>query len=396
MKQHVLIVEDELAIQDILAWRLAEEGYSCEAVTTGKEALVRLEKGPGFDLVITDIRMPGMSGVDLLKRIRFMDPDLAVIMVTAVSDVNIAIETLKLGASDYITKPFNLEELCIAVERALEKRNLVLHNREYQHNLEEKVAEQTQEMRSIYLDAVKSLVSALEAKDKYTEGHSRRVTRYAVEIGKRMRLEPMLRNKIYLAGLLHDIGKIGVRESVLNKPSILTAEEFAHIYGHPDISARILEPILRDRAVLGFVRHHHESWDGSGRPDGLSMNLIPIGARILSVADAFDAMTSDRPYRNALTVPWAVSEIKRFSGTQFDPEVVVAFLSFVEEYLQGVEYLRPVVDNIFPDLNPYEPGLDRILGNRSLLLEEPVCEVAAKDSMWGTGGRSLNSGEDWG
>ena len=357
----ILVVEDEPSVREILCWRLNEERYSCETAASAVLALELFDAGKRFDLVVSDIRMPGLSGIDLLKRVREIDPDMAVIMVTAVSDMSIAIETLKMGAYDYITKPFNLDEVCIAVERALEKRSLILKNREYQMFLEDKVEEQTREIKNLYLDAVKSLVSALEAKDKYTEGHSRRVTQYAVEVAKRMQFPREKIHKIYLAGLLHDIGKIGIRESILNKPTTLDAEEYSHIYDHPAISAKILSPILRDKDILGYVKHHHEFWDGSGRPDGLKGESIPDGARVLAVADMFDAITSDRPYRTARTVSYAVAEARRCAGTQFDPKVVEAFLVFVQESFEGVEYLRPVVDRIFPELQIHSPDLDSMM-----------------------------------
>lgn len=361
MSETILIVEDEPSVREILCWRLSEEKYNCETANNAHAALKLFEQGKRYDLVVSDIRMPGMSGIDLLKRILEIDSDSAVIMVTAVSDMNIAIEILKLGAFDYITKPFNLDEVCIAVERALEKRTLILKNREYQLYLEDKVEEQTREIKNLYLDAIKSLVSALEAKDKYTEGHSRRVTLYAIEIAKKLRVSSNLIHKIYLAGLLHDIGKIGVKESVLNKPSTLNADEFSHIYFHSTVSEKILNPILKDVDILGFVKHHHEFWDGSGRPDGLKGLDIPYGARILTVADAFDAITSDRPYRSARTVSYAVEEIKRCSGTQFDPEVVDAFLLFVTDFFPDVQYLRPIVERLFPDLKSNTPDLQSIM-----------------------------------
>lgn len=346
----VMIVEDEPSVREILCWRLTEEGYQCEAVPNAVEALTKIRNGQACDLVVSDIRMPGLSGIELLKELRQSFPDIAVIMVTAVSDMSTAIETLKMGAYDFITKPFNLDEVLIAVDRALEKRDLILKNREYQMYLEDRVEEQTRQIKNLYLDAIKSLVSALEAKDKYTEGHSRRVTCYAVEISRRLNLAAEQIHKIYLAGLLHDIGKIGVKESILNKPTALDAEEVSQIYHHPDISAKILYPILRDRDVLGYVKHHHEYWDGTGRPDGLKHTSIPIGARIMAVADSFDAITSDRPYRSARPISFAVNEIQRCSGSQFDPDVVTAFLRFVHECFPGIEYLRPVVDSLFPDL----------------------------------------------
>ena len=360
----ILIVEGEPSVREILSWRLTEEGYQCEEAPSGNKALDLIKNGRRYDLILSDIRMPGMSGIDLLKQVKELDENMAVIMVAAISDMNIAVDTLKMGAFDYITKPFNLDEVVISIERALEKRNLILKNREYQLYLEEKVEEQTKEIKNLYLDAIKSLVNALEAKDKYTEGHSRRVTKYAEEIARCMKLSSEKIRKIHLAGLLHDIGKIGVKESILNKPTTLNQAEFSSVYDHPVISARILSPVLRDQDVLMYVKHHHESWDGTGRPDGLKGEEIPIGARVLSVADAFDAITSDRPYRSARTVSFAVQEIKRCSGSQFDPSVVRAFEIFVARYFIGIDYLRPVVEEIFPELKVSKPDLDMIIEKR--------------------------------
>ncbi|MBP7868227.1 MAG: response regulator [Acidobacteria bacterium] len=363
MQYMVLIVEDEPSVREILSWRLTEEGYNCVTVSNGVVALESIQSGACYDLMITDIRMPGMSGLELLKEVRRSQPDMAVIMITAVNDINIAVETLKLGASDYITKPFNLDEVCISCERALEKRNLVLKNREYRQSLEEKLKARAREIENLYIDAIKSLVSALEAKDKYTEGHSRRVTRYALEIAKRMDMPSDKIQKIYLAGLLHDIGKIGVKESILTKPDMLTSDEYSHIYLHSTLSAKILYPIFRDSEIVGYVKHHHERWDGTGRPDGLRGEQIPIGARVLAVADSFDAMTSDRPYRTARPVSVAVNEIRRCAGTQFDNEVVSAFLVFVHESFNGIEYLRPVLGKIFPDLQLGAEPLEGLIAN---------------------------------
>ena len=349
----ILVTEDEESVREIIKWALEENGFEVITAVNGKDALDKFKKHE-FHLVLSDIKMPVMTGMELLKNIKNLDPDMPVIMVTAVSDVNIALDALKNGAYDYVTKPFNIEELLVAVKRALEKRELILKNLEYQEYLEKKVEEQTREIKNLYLNAIKSLVFALEAKDKYTEGHSKRVTFYACEIAKRMRLSALLIHKIHLAGLLHDIGKIGVRESILNKPGKLTPDEYRHIYDHPVVGAKILTPVLKDKDILNFIRHHHERYDGSGRPDKLLGEEIPLGARILAVADTFDAMTSDRPYRKALTVDFAIKEIKRCSGSQFDPVVVIHFLDFVEEKLEKIVYIKPVLSEIFPEIEKEE------------------------------------------
>ncbi len=352
-KYKILVTEDEESVREIISWCLKENGYSVVTAENGKVALEKFKKDT-FHLILSDIKMPQMTGIELLKEIKRIDSDMPVIMVTAVSDVNIALDALKNGAYDYVTKPFNLEELIIAVKRALEKRELILKNKEYQQFLEQKVEEQTREIKTLYLNAIKSLVFALEAKDKYTEGHSKRVTFYACEIAKRMGLSNLMIHKIHLAGLLHDIGKIGVKESILNKPGKLTNDEYKHIYDHPVTGAKILTPVLKDKDILSFIRHHHERYDGTGRPDGLKGEEIPLGARILAVADTFDAITSDRPYRKALTVDFALKEIKRCSGSQFDPIVVIHFMDFAEEKLKNVIYIKPVINDIFPEIEREE------------------------------------------
>jgi len=262
---------------------------------------------------------------------------------------------MKLGAYDYITKPFNLDEVVLSVGRALEKRRLVLENRDYQQHLEQKVEEQARKIRASFLNAITSLAYALEAKDRYTSGHSQRVAEMAVATAEELGMSPESVEKIRLAGLIHDIGKIGVRESVLNKRTTLTDEEFQHIKCHCEIGEHILAPIVEDEEILKMVRHHHERYDGTGYPDGLSGEKISLGAKILSVteayvdtvhdetkngalsrnvsilaiSDAFDAMTSERPYRKAMSREAACAEIENGKGTQFDPEVADAFLRVI-------------------------------------------------------------------
>jgi putative two-component system response regulator len=233
---------------------------------------------------------------------------------------------MKEGAYDYITKPFNLEEVSLGVERALEKRRLELENRDYQQHLEEKVEAQSKKIRAAFFNAVTALAYALEAKDVYTSGHSQRVTEISVAIAEEMGLSKEDIRKIRLAGLVHDIGKIGVQETVLNKPGSLSEEELKHVRLHSETGERILVPIVDDEDILKAVRHHHERYDGWGYPDGLREEQIPLLARIIAVADSFDAMTSERSYRKAMTKEEACAEIEHCRGTQFDPEAADAFL----------------------------------------------------------------------
>mgnify|MGYP001212055667 CR=1 FL=1 len=298
-KDTLLIVDDEAVIRRLLYSKLVAEGYICYEASNGEEVMAKMDNyNPS--LAILDIQMPGKTGMEILKDIKQKYPDTAILMATALTDNNIAIKCMKNGAYDYFTKPFNLEEVAIGVARALEKRRLEINNREYKEHLEEKVKEQAERIRYSFLNAITSLAYALEAKDKYTSGHSQRVTGYSVEIAREMGFSADYIEKIRLAGKVHDIGKIGIRSSILLKPGKLTEEEYGHIKSHPEVGEKILAPIFEDKMILEMVRHHHERYDGKGYPDSLEGEEIPFGARVLAVADTYDAMTSERPYRKAM------------------------------------------------------------------------------------------------
>ena len=320
----ILIVDDEAAIRQLLHRKLKSQGYQCEEAGTGDEALNKTRSKPAA-LIIMDIKMPGMSGIELLTKIKAEYPDIAVIMATAIAEIDTAVLCMKQGAYDYILKPFNLDEVALSIERALVKRRLELEIRDYQEHLEQKVRKQSKKIRNSFLNAVTALVYALEAKDKYTSGHSQRIAEISIAIAREMDLKQQDIDKIMLAGLIHDIGKIGVRASVLNKPDKLTEPEFQHVMAHSEIGEHILNPIVEDEQILKAVRNHHEHHDGTGYPDGLSGGQIPLGARILAVADAYDAITSERPYRKAMSIQKAFSILEECKGSQFDPEVVDAF-----------------------------------------------------------------------
>jgi putative two-component system response regulator len=323
-REKILIVDDEKTVRRSLNKCLTRSGYFCEEAGDAAEALDNLGKEPA-DLVILDIMMPGTSGSDLLPQIKKSFPDTAVVMATAVVEPDTIINCMKNGAEDYITKPFDVNQLVSNIQMVLKKRQLELNLKRKRQILEGKVEEQSRELQNLFIDAVESLVSALEAKDKYTAGHSRRVTKIAVDSGRILGLKGEELENLRWAALLHDIGKIGIDSSVQNKPGILTPTEYDYILTHCSIGPGIVQPLVND-TIVEVIRHHHDSYDGSGLNQKVRGEEIPLGARILAVADSFDAMTSDRPYRSAMTAAAAVAEIKRCSGSQFDPFVVEAFL----------------------------------------------------------------------
>ena len=326
-----LVVDDEPRLRQVLMHLMRADGFTCLEAGNGEEALALLAQHP-VTLVMSDLRMPKMDGLELLRHTRARWPDIAVVMITAVADVDVAVSCLAIGAMDYLTKPFHLEEVRARVDQALEKRRLVIENRGYQESLQAKVAVQARRLEELFLASIQSLAEALEVKDPYTRGHSVRVSEYSAVISRELGVDDEMLRQVELGGHVHDIGKIGVRETILNKPGKLTDAEYEHIMTHPVVGWRILAPLLGDTPVaLNIVRSHHERFDGRGVPDGLVGAAIPLEARIAAVADAFDAMTSVRPYRpEGMTVEDAVQEIVRCSGTQFDPDVVAAVVRSAE------------------------------------------------------------------
>jgi response regulator RpfG family c-di-GMP phosphodiesterase len=341
--KRVLIVDDELSVREILAEGLATFGYQTPMAGSASEAFDLLCREP-VHLVLSDIEMPGESGLDLLARIKQHDDQLDVIMVTGVIDATTAINAIRQGASDYVTKPFNLDEVQIVVDRTLDKRRLILENRAYQEHLEELVEQRTREvlekkaevehlyedLQDSYESTLQALVTALDYRDNETHGHSYRVVEYASLVAAGIGVTESELTWIRRGAILHDVGKIGISDATLRKPGKLDAAEWEEMRKHPEMGYRMLEPIRFLRPALDVVLCHQERYDGSGYPRGLKGAEIPLGARIFAVVDTFDAMTSDRPYRAALSIDAAREEIRAWSGRQFDPEVVGAFLAIDE------------------------------------------------------------------
>jgi response regulator RpfG family c-di-GMP phosphodiesterase len=342
ISRDILIVDDDKQVREVLHQIFLTAGYSCRLARDGREgvAMFRMSHPP---LTVTDLKMPNMTGIELLEQVRDVDPDAAVIVLTGAADVKTAIESLKLGAYDFIMKPVNVDELLIAAERALERRQLLIERRQYQAMLESRVEQAThhlaaayRELESTYRTTLEALGSALDTRDVGTESHSRRVHGYALATAREYGMPEADLADLAHGVLLHDIGKIGIPDAILLKPGPLTADEWAIMRTHPEIGKRLIEKIPFLRGAVPIVYCHHEKWDGSGYPCGLRAEEIPVGARIFAVVDAFDAMTFDRPYSMAIPFDAAKSELKRCAGAHFDPAVVEAFLRVPEGLLEEI------------------------------------------------------------
>jgi cyclic di-GMP phosphodiesterase len=332
-KAKILIVDDEEAIREVVSTLLEAQGHECASVSNGLLAQEFL-KTHNMDLVLSDMVMPEMDGMRLVEWMRQTDPDVPVIMVTAMHDISTALEAIRRGAYDYILKPFEKDQLYVGVRRALEHRQLVLERHNYQRTLEIQVEERTAQLKGAleqieqsYDDTLEALGGALDLKDAETEGHSRRVTAFTIAIAKKMKVEPAQLPQIARAAFLHDIGKMAIPDQILRKPGPLNPEEREVMRTHCEIGFNMVTriPFLREAAEI--VLSHQEYFDGTGYPRGLRGEQIPLGARIFAVADALDAMISDRPYRKALSITYAREEIQRCTGSQFDPQVVEVFLA---------------------------------------------------------------------
>jgi cyclic di-GMP phosphodiesterase len=336
--ENILVVDDEEAIREVVSTMLESKGYRCTAVSNGRAAQEQVKRITP-DLVLSDMIMPEMDGIKLLDWIRHYDPEVPVIMVTAIHDISTALEAIRRGAYDYILKPFEKDQLFLGVGRALQHRRLIAENRNYQRNLEQQVEERTaqltgalSQLEQSYDDTLEALGSALDLKDAETEGHCQRVTAFTISIAKAMAVPNTYLPVLARAAFLHDIGKMAIPDGILRKPGPLDDAEKEVMRRHCQIGYDMLIriPFLRDAAEI--VLAHQEFFNGTGYPRGLREEQIPLGARIFTVADSLDAMISDRPYRKALPMSYAREEVKRCSGTQFDPKVVEVFLSIPDQH----------------------------------------------------------------
>ena len=350
----VLFVDDEVNILKALQRLMRNEPIQVLTANRPSEAFELIDRCAP-QVIVSDQRMPEMSGVDFLSSVRDRHNDVVRMMLTGYTDMTIAVEAINKGEIfRLITKPWNDDELKATLRQAfdhhdlkaeIKRLNQVTREQNFKlqdmnKNLEEKVRERTKqldgkntELRTAYIQTIRALAEAIDAKDAYTRGHSERVAVYASRLGNQMGLRKEMIERIYFAGLLHDVGKIGIPDAIITKPDRLTPEEYEEIKRHPEIGAKILEPVEFLSSIVPCVRHHHEWYDGcqSGYPERLAGDQIPLPSRVILVADTVEAMTSDRPYRKALSIDVVVAELHKYSGTQFDPVVVDAFLRLLEE-----------------------------------------------------------------
>lgn len=333
----VLVVDDETEIRDMLLIRLRMEGYDCTEAGSAEAALQHLGERP-CDVVVSDLRMGGRSGLALLEEVRRSHPGTAVILATGENDVRVAIEAMKQGAADYLLKPFQFELVIAGVARAVEKKRMEQELENYRQHLEQMVAERTEQVESAmrqventYDATLQALGAALDMRATEVAGHSLRVSRYSEEIARRMGYDGEGLRNILRGAFLHDIGKLGIPDAILLKNGRLTTQEKLVMESHVRLGYEMVRRIEFLEAAAEIVLNHQERFDGFGYPQGVKGEEIPLPARIFTVADALDAMTSNRPYRAALPFAVARAEIVRESGRQFDPDVVNVFLAIPEE-----------------------------------------------------------------
>ncbi|MGD0824337.1 MAG: HD domain-containing phosphohydrolase [Terriglobales bacterium] len=353
----ILVVDDEETIREIVCSMLAGAHFQTRQAANGIEALSILESREEFDLVLSDLMMAEMDGIALLERMKERYPDVPVVMVTTVHDISVALQAIRNGAYDYLPKPFEREQLLATVRRALENRRLKRENDAYRTNLEGLVAERTQQLNSAlskleesYDITLAALGDALDLKDNETEFHSRRVTAFTIAIARKMGLSKEEIKVIARGAFLHDFGKIAIRDDILFKPGKLTDEEMDNMKEHCYYGYKIISriPFLAEAAEIIYC--HQEHYDGTGYPRGLKGEEIPLGARIFAIADTLDAMRTDRVYRKAQSIEAVRAEIQRWSGRQFDPEIVKVFLEMPDTIWEDLRNDIDRANKSFPKL----------------------------------------------
>jgi putative two-component system response regulator len=315
MMQHLLLVEDNPELIHVMQDILESEGYRVTLACNGREALTEFRKEPP-DLILSDVMMPHMDGFALLEAVRADPAGTAVpfLFLSARTERTATSQARALGADDYLFKPFEPDELTLAVRAKLDRRRAV----------------ELFDTRAAHLQTVTMLANVIEARDPYTRGHIERVQKYAMELARAVGWNQEALAILEIGALLHDIGKIVVPRAVLNKPTGFILDEWAILRQHPEIGAQMLDGVGHLQPAIPYVLYHHEHWDGRGYPTGLAGTAIPVEGRLLAIVDTYDAMTSDRPYRAALTPERALAEIRKGSGTQFDPDLARVFIELRE------------------------------------------------------------------
>lgn len=328
LRRCVTLVDDEPSALDVLTRAARSFHFDCQAATCAEDAIALLEQRP-TPLVVTDLRMPGLGGVWLVQEIRRRWPTIAVIVVTVGADDESLLQCMTAGVQHYFLKPIHIDEFHHALQATWYSQLMKRESLRQKQHLEGIVDKQTHRLRHTFFSAITSLVRTLEARDSYTSGHSLRVRKYAMHLAHEIGLDHASKKRLSLAAKLHDIGKIGLAEGILNKPAKLSNTEFDLVKEHPVIGERILKPIIRNRVVLSAIRSHHERFDGRGYPDGLSGEAIPFLGRMITVADCYDALTSSRAYRHALSQEDALDILRDGMASQFDPHLVPPFIRMI-------------------------------------------------------------------
>ncbi len=344
----MLVVDADSSVRNVIGILLRDEGY-LPTLVDNAEAALELARAGEYPLVITDMKLPDKDGAWLRDRLHEARPETAIIMLTAHGDAEDAVESLHKGATDYLLKPPKVTDLVRAIERALSTRRLDQARQRYRTSLERRVRDRTAELQqalrdleTTYTTTLWALVAALDARERELSNHSQRVVRYTLAVARRLGLPDQALPDIGRGALLHDLGKIGITDAILLKPGKLTDGEWVVMRTHPQMGYDILKAIPFLGSPADIVLAHQERFDGTGYPGGLAGESVPLGARIFAIADTYDSITSDRPYRKKQTPEAAREEIQRCSGTQFDPRCVGAFLTITIPELE--ELARPTTE----------------------------------------------------